>query len=161
LNLQKAQYKIHRRTTEIRQAMQDVSNLDLSQSPSERIYLDIVNNHGHHPNGPRHSMDPLIWAQEVHAASPAALDTLRRVLPLPGESLFNSRFARNRRFVSGALQDDSRIGEVTELWEQAVPHDVPDRTITFVVDVVAFRRLATVTGGGQVRCLKHLKHLDD
>jgi chromosome segregation ATPase len=42
LNVQKAQDKIRRLTAEIRQTMQDVSNLDPSQSPDERIYLDIV-----------------------------------------------------------------------------------------------------------------------
>jgi hypothetical protein len=42
LNVQKAQDKIHRLTAEIRQTMQDVSNLDSSQSPAECMYLDIV-----------------------------------------------------------------------------------------------------------------------
>jgi hypothetical protein len=46
------------------------------------------------------------------------------------------------------------------LWEQAVPQDIPDRTIVLAVDAVAFRPLVTVTDG-EVRGPKHLKHLDD
>jgi hypothetical protein len=161
LNLQKTQDRIHRLTAEIRQAMQEMSNRDPSQSQAERIYLDIVKNLGRHPNGRRYSIDTLTWAQEIQAASPAVLDTPRRVLPLTGESLLNSWFARNRRFVPAVLQDDRRIGEVIELWEQAVPHDIPDRTTVLAADAVAFRPLVTVIDDGQVRGLKHMRHLDD
>jgi hypothetical protein len=59
------------------------------------------------------------------------------------------------------LQDDSRIGEVSELWEQAVPHDIPDWMIVFAADAVAFRPLVTVTGDGEVRGLEHLKYFDN
>jgi hypothetical protein len=83
------------------------------------------------------------------------------VLPIPSESLINSRFTRDRRFVSGALQDDSRIVEVIELWEQTVLHDILDRTIVLAIDAVAFPPLATVTDDGEVRGLKHLKHFHD
>jgi hypothetical protein len=62
LNLQKAQDKIHRLTAEIRQAMQDALNLNPSQSPAEHVSLDVVKNHGRHPNGRRYPIDTLIWA---------------------------------------------------------------------------------------------------
>jgi hypothetical protein len=125
-------------------------NLDPFRSPAQRICLDILKNHGRHPKGRRYSIDTFIWAQKIHAACPAARDTARRVLPLPGEFLLNLRSARDRRFVSGALQDESRIGEVIELLEQAVPHDIPDRTIVLAVDAVAFCPLVTVTDDGEV-----------
>jgi hypothetical protein len=89
-----------------------VSSLDPFQSPAERIYLGIVKNHGCHPNRHQDSIDALIWAEGIHVASPAALDTVLRVLPLPSESLLNSQFAPDRRFVPGTLQDDNRIEEV-------------------------------------------------
>jgi hypothetical protein len=117
MHLQKSHDKIHRLTAERQQAMQDVPNLDPCQSLTERISLDVYQNHRHHPNVRQYSIDTLIWVQEIHTVSPAALDTFHRGLPFPDESLLNSRFACNHRFVSSAFQDDNKIGEGIELWE--------------------------------------------
>jgi hypothetical protein len=50
---------------------------------------------------------------------------------------------------------------VIELWEQAMPHNIPDRTIVLAVDTVPFHPLVTVTDDGEIRGLKYLKHFDD
>jgi hypothetical protein len=88
LNLQKAQDKIQRLTALLSEMLQEVLNLNSSQSLSDRIYYDFVKNHGRHPNRCRYSLETLIWTQEIHPIFPAALDLIRRALPLPGEPLF-------------------------------------------------------------------------
>jgi DNA repair ATPase RecN len=60
LKLQNAQSKIHQFTAEIRQATQEMLNLDHPQSPAERSYLDVFKNHGRHPNARRYSIDTLM-----------------------------------------------------------------------------------------------------
>jgi hypothetical protein len=160
-NLTKAQRKIQELTKQVADLMREQSFKDLTQSPYDRIYLDILKNRSRKPNGRRYSIETLLWTEEIHAVSPQALQVVRKVLDLPCESLLNSKFTRSRRIVSDALQDSNRIGELIDLWEQSCRSTRHSRTVILAVDAVAFRPLVTITEDGEVGGLKHLKHLDD
>jgi peptidoglycan hydrolase CwlO-like protein len=51
LNQQNAQDKIQRLTVQLSEMLQEVSDVNPSQSLSDRIYDDFVKNHARHPNG--------------------------------------------------------------------------------------------------------------
>jgi hypothetical protein len=78
LNLQPAQAKIRSLTSQLGKALQEVSDVNPTQSPSDCTYLDIVKNHECPFSGCRYSLDRLVWAQQFHAISPSALDFVRR-----------------------------------------------------------------------------------
>jgi hypothetical protein len=160
-DLQAAKARLAHLSDKLMRAIDDASADDPTQTPAQGIYLDVITNQGRHPNGRRYSIDTLVWAQQLHAISPSALDHVRAVFPLPGESLINARFAQNRRAVSAALQDMARVSEVIALWMQTVPPEIPGREIVLAVDAVAFRPLVTITENGEIEGLKHLKRLDD
>jgi hypothetical protein len=107
------------------------------------------------------SIETLVWAQQLDAISPAALEFVRHVLPLPGENLLNSRFAEDRTVISATLQGAEPVRELIVFWGKGLPKDVDDRSIVLAVDAIAFRPLVTVTEDGVVHGLKHLRHLDD
>jgi hypothetical protein len=111
-NFAKAWQEINELTKEPRRMTREVCAQDIVHSPSDRICLDILKNHARHPNVRRYSMDTLTFTQEVQTIFPHALDFIRHVLPLPGESLINSKFANKRRCLSEGLQDLDRIGEL-------------------------------------------------
>jgi chromosome segregation ATPase len=76
LNLQNAQDKIQWLTAQLSEMLHEVSDLNPSQSLSDRIYYGLVKNQGGHLNERRNSLETLIWAQEIHAISPAVLDLI-------------------------------------------------------------------------------------
>jgi hypothetical protein len=95
-----------------------------------------------------------IWTRQTRAACPAAVEIAWQVVSLPGESLFNSRFAETRRILSDALQDMSRQNH-------AIAEDVTDHRIILSVDPAVFCPLITLSEDVEVRCLKHLKQIHD
>jgi hypothetical protein len=151
LNLQNAQDKIQRLTVQLSEMLQEVSYLNLFQSPSDRIYYDLVKNHEGHPNGNRYSLETLIWTQEIQAISPAALDFIRRAFPLPSEPFLNSRLTRDRQIIAAALQNLDRIGELIQLWEKSLPPNGSGRSVILAVDVIAFRPVVTTIEEGEIR----------
>jgi hypothetical protein len=161
LNLRKAHCAIDDLKKRLAKALAEASDQDLMQSPSERIYLDIVKNHGREPEGRRYSMETLVWTEELHSISAAALRHVRAVLPLPGESLLNSRFAKQRRLLSNALMDIARLPELMDLWREGIPEGVTGQSVVLAVDAVAFRPLVTISEEGKVCGLKHLDTLGD
>jgi hypothetical protein len=64
-----------------------MSAADLTQSPSQRSFLDIVRNHDYHHNGRRFSIETLVWARHLQDILLPALHFVHPVLPL-GEDLF-------------------------------------------------------------------------
>jgi hypothetical protein len=153
--------KISRLTSELHVALTTRSQENPTQSPAERIYTDILRNHGRPPQGHRYSLETLLRAREIHSVSPQAWRLIRDVLPLPGESLLFSKFTECRRIISHALQDAKRVPELLDLWHQAVPPDVTDRTFILAVDAVDFRPLVTIDETGEVHGLKTMAHLGD
>jgi hypothetical protein len=61
--MQNAQNKFQQLTAQLNEMLQEVSDVNPSQSPTHRIYYDFVKNHGHHPNGRQYSLETLIRPQ--------------------------------------------------------------------------------------------------
>jgi hypothetical protein len=96
-NLHKAQDHIQERIKQFAITMRDQSSKDSTQTPSERIYLDIIRNHGRDSHARRYCIETLAWAEEMHAISPKALEVVGKVISVPSEALLSSKFAQNRR----------------------------------------------------------------
>jgi hypothetical protein len=156
LNLQNTQDKIQRLTAQFSEMLQEVSDVNPSQSPSDGIYDDLVKN-----QGCQYSLETLIWAQEIHVTSSTTLDLIRRSLPLSREPVVNSRFVRDRPIIAAALQDLDRIGELIQSWEKSLLSNVSDRSIVLAVDAIAFRPVVTIPEEGEIQGLRHLNRLDD
>jgi hypothetical protein len=160
MNLQLAENKIEELKKELAAAMRERDYQNLIQTPAERIYLDILKNHGRDPHGRRYCVETLAWAEEIHMISPQALEVVGKVIPVPSESLINSKFTKTRQVISDALQDSDRLGELINLWDQSGARSRSERTVVLAVDAVAFRPLVTVTENGEVAGLKRLTQLD-
>jgi hypothetical protein len=63
MNFSRAQEIIRALTKQFADQLDQASSQDFTQSPSQRIYLDILRNHDRHPNGRRYSVETLVWAQ--------------------------------------------------------------------------------------------------
>jgi hypothetical protein len=63
-NYTKAQATIDSLTKQLGAALREQSNNDMMISHSERVYLDIIKNHGRAPLARRYCVDPLAWAEE-------------------------------------------------------------------------------------------------
>jgi hypothetical protein len=173
---QKLQWELNAARTNLKAAEKQISDLkmqlaakiqeqaikDLTQSPAERVMLDIIKNYGRPPNGRRYCIDTLAWTEEIHASSAHTLEIVRKVIPLPTERLLNSKFTQDRRLVSDALQNSDRIGELITIWEKSTPSiSSSHRDVILSVDAVAFRPLVTVSEDGEVHGLKNLTRLED
>jgi hypothetical protein len=159
--LEQTQQRVNELKQRLQEAVVAASAENTIQSPSERIYNDIIMNHDRPPTGRRYSFETLLWAQEIHAISPHALAVVRKVIPLPGEPLLSRKFTQQRRLISEALQDENRLGEMMELWERGLPQDAGDRSLILAVDAVAFRPVITVDEDGFIHGLKDQVRLDD
>jgi Na+/phosphate symporter len=145
-NLQRAETKIAELEKQLAAAMRDRENQNLTQTPAERVYLDIIKNHGRDPHGRRYCVETLAWAEEIHTISPHALEVVGKVISVPSETLINSKFAQTRRVMSEALQDSERMHELIDLWNQSGARTASERTVVLAVDAVAFRP-HEMTGG--------------
>jgi hypothetical protein len=67
LNLRQAQAKIRSLTSQLGKALQEVSDVNPTQSPADCSYLDIVKNYERLLTRRRSSFDTLVWAQQLHA----------------------------------------------------------------------------------------------
>jgi PIN domain nuclease of toxin-antitoxin system len=64
-------------SVQLQRAMRQASTTDQFQSPSERIYIDIIRNHGRELNGRRYSLETLLWARERDSISPQVWRVVR------------------------------------------------------------------------------------
>jgi hypothetical protein len=159
-NLAAAQSQIADLKKQLAAKIQEQSNKDLTQSPSDRVFFDIVKNYGRPPNARRYCIETLAWAEEIHASSPQTHEIVRKVLPLPTDRLLNSKFTKDRRIISDVLQDSNRMGELIALWEKS-SRATGHWDVILAVDAVAFRPLVTVTEDGEVHGLKNMTRLAD
>jgi DNA repair exonuclease SbcCD ATPase subunit len=64
-NLQRAENKIEELKRELAAAMRDRENNNLAQTPVERVYLDIIKNHGRDPHKDKCNVPFLHWRSDL------------------------------------------------------------------------------------------------
>lgn len=159
-NLKRANATIQRLEAELSDLREEQTSLRPFTSPADRILADILENAQRHPNGRRYSLETLIWGRRVHDISPHAWRAVRKVLPLPGKRLLLAKFTETKG-ISDALIDSGRIGELIDLWRQAVRQEGIGCPVVLSVDAVAFRPVITVHHDGRVEGLKTMNEIEN
>jgi hypothetical protein len=142
------------------QDIDDQSQLSLS-SPSDCIFRNLVNNRQVPMNRHRYLIEALTWGRMTDDTSPAALETIRNMLPLPSERLLCTKFAEQRGMISNALQNEAEMWRLIQLWESANPYSAQDRRIILAVDAVSFQPMVTVSENGFLTGIEDMERLED
>jgi hypothetical protein len=149
VNLQKTKDQLIDLQNIFATSLESNSTTDHGNTPFDRIFADIVQNHSHYPNSRRYSRETLLWTRHVYEISPQAWKAVRKALPLPGKRSLLSEFLETG--MNGkALLDMGEIGRLLELWKQVVPDGLEDRYIRLSVDAIAFRPLVTPSEDGTI-----------
>jgi hypothetical protein len=112
-------------------------------------------------NGRRYSIEILTWGRTIYDAFPAAWETIRSMLSLPSECLLRTKFAEERWMISDALQNETEMWRLIQLWESTNPYSAQDRRIILVVDVVSCRPMVTVSEDGFLTVIGDMERLED
>jgi hypothetical protein len=158
-NLKKVNAAILRRQMQLTKLREEQTNFQPFTSPTDRILADILENVQRKPKGRRFSLEILVWGRSMFDISPHAWKALRRVLPIPGQSLLLVKFTGTKG-VSQAVVDSGRIGELIDLWRQAIPLEITSCPVVLSADAVAFRSVITIHEAGCVEGLKTMNEVD-
>jgi hypothetical protein len=77
-------------------------------------------------------------------------ETVRRVLPLPGDHQLLLKFADARAMISSALLDLDKMDASIDLWEQSHEDTMTDRRVILSVDAIGFRHMVTISDDGNI-----------
>jgi hypothetical protein len=115
-----------RKQTQIIKELEDqIRDLRLSSTPAPfetsigRTCPDSNQNREQAPSRRRYSLDTLTMSREIVTESPALCRTIRRILPLPSESLPQERFMNFQLRVRHALTDIEDMDFLIEIWREA------------------------------------------
>jgi hypothetical protein len=97
MNLVRASEKIASLTNELARSIEAKMEIDAIESPVDRIFNDLLQNHNRSPDGTRYSRDTLIWARQVYDASPIAWIVVRKMLPFRQNGFFDPSLTQSDR----------------------------------------------------------------